>query len=114
MISNARQRAIANGHAFDITAQDVVDMWSDQQGKCFWFGIPMMWREGTGPRNPMIPTIDRTDNDRGYVRSNVVLACWGANAAKGACELDAWEEFLDFLRAGLTTPVDRVDEPNGG
>jgi hypothetical protein len=103
MLSAARCRARERGLAFDLTATDLEELWAEQDGRCFWFNVPMVWREDVGPMNPMIPTIDRVDSSRGYVRSNVVLACWGANAAKGACEPDVWEEFLDFLRAGLVT-----------
>lgn len=101
MVAGARYRAIERGMDFDLTPQDIVEMWAEQDGKCYWFKVPMMWVEEVGPRNPMIPTIDRTDNRRGYTRSNCVLACWGANAAKGTCELDDWERFLEFLRAGM-------------
>lgn len=109
MVAAARVRAAEKGRTFDLTPQDIVEMWSDQSGLCYWFHVPMQWRDDVGPRNPMIPTIDRTDNNRGYVRSNCVLACWGANAAKGACDLESWEEFLGFLRAGLTSTGGSVD-----
>jgi len=101
LIGNARRRALERGMPFDLTAQDIVEIWDEQSGLCYWFKVPMQWKDDVGPRHPMIPTIDRTDNSRGYVRSNVVLACWGANAAKGACDLEEWEEFLEFLRASL-------------
>lgn len=110
MVANARVRAAERGHAFDLTPQDVREMWDEQGGFCYWFHVPMQWRDGVGPRNPMIPTIDRTDNARGYVRSNCVLACWGANAAKGSCDLESWEEFLAFLAIGLTSADIRVDK----
>ena len=101
LLTNARQRALARGLPFDLTPIDIQELWEEQQGLCYWFKVPMHWRDDEGPRHPMIPTIDRADNNRGYVRSNCVLACWGANAAKGACELDRWEEFLEFLRGSM-------------
>jgi len=100
MVSNARHRARRKGIEFDLTVQDVLDMFQEQDGKCYWFRVPMQWRDpDEGPRNPFIPTLDRADNRRGYTRGNCVLACWGANAAKGSCDLLVWEEFLEFLRA---------------
>jgi len=99
MISAARHRAKRRGCAFDLTEQDVLDLWQEQDGKCYWFGVPMQWRDpDEGGRNPFIPTLDRADNRKGYTRGNVVLACWGANAAKGTCDLLVWEEFLSFVR----------------
>lgn len=109
MVANAKNRATRKGIPFNLTPEDVVEIFNDQGGLCYWFHVPMQWRDDVGPRNPMIPTIDRTDNARGYVRSNCVLACWGANAAKGSCDLESWEEFLDFLRVGLTSQKDGVD-----
>jgi hypothetical protein len=114
MVANAKMRAAKRGLQFDLTPEDVVEMYNDQKGMCYWFNVPMQWRDDVGPRNPMIPTIDRADNTRGYVRSNCILACWGANAAKGSCDLESWEEFLDFLRAGLTSTDACVDETNKG
>ena len=101
MVYRARQRATERGQAFDLTPKDIIEMWDEQGGLCYWFHVPMQWRDGDGPRQPLLPTIDRTDNNRGYVRSNCVLACWGANAAKGSCDLGVWEEFLGFVRHGL-------------
>lgn len=98
MVSRARHRAKKRGIDFDLTVEDVTEIWQEQGGRCYWFGVPMHWRDDEGPRNPFIPTLDRTDNRRGYTRANCVLACWGANAAKGACDLLVWEEFLRFLR----------------
>ena len=103
MVTNARCRANERGIPFDLVPQDVLELWELQCGNCYWFNIPMQWRDGEGPRNPLIPTLDRADNSRGYVRSNVVLACWGANAAKGSSGLDQWEEFLGFVQHGLAT-----------
>lgn len=101
LVANARQRALTRGLHFDLTPQDVLEMWEEQDGKCYWFGVPMQWRDDAGPRHPLIPSLDRTDNNRGYIRPNVVLVCWAANTAKGACDLESWEEFLDFLRAAM-------------
>ena len=99
MVNQARSRARKRGIAFDLTAQDITELWAEQDGRCYWFGVPMHWRDpDEGQRNPFIPTLDRADNSKGYIRGNVVLACWGANAAKGATDLLVWEEFLSFLR----------------
>lgn len=114
MVADARYRATRKGLLFDLTPEDVVELFQEQKGMCFWFNVPMIWRDDVGPRNPMIPTIDRTNNTRGYVRSNCVLACWGANAAKGSCDLESWEEFMGFLRNGLTSLDVRVDGKHGG
>lgn len=99
MVYRARRRAKQRGIDFDLTAQDILEMWDEQGGLCYWFDVPMQWRSPEeGPRNPFIPTLDRADNRRGYTRGNCVLACWGANAAKGSCELMVWEDFLSFLK----------------
>lgn len=102
LVAGARGRAKERGMAFDLTEADVLAMWETQSGRCYWFGVPLQWRDDLAvARHPSIPSLDRVDSNRGYVVGNVVLSCWGANAAKGTCSPDEWEEFLGYLRVGL-------------
>lgn len=95
-VSNAKYRAKKRGIRFDLTAEDMVEKWREQEGLCYWFNVPMGTLEDQR-RHPLTPSIDRVDSYEGYTFSNVVWACLAANTAKLATEPDCWEEFLGLL-----------------
>lgn len=99
MLRAAESRAKKQGIRFDLIEQDIVDMWGEQAGLCYWFKLPMAWMEDRN--HPQQPSIDRVVPGSHYSRGNVVLACLAANHAKGATEPDEWERFLEHLRAGM-------------
>lgn len=101
LLHSAQYRAERQGQVFDLTAEDVQRMWTEQDGKCHWFRVPMVPVEDS--RHPMLPSIDRVFPALGYTPGNVVLSCWAANAAKGQTDPDTWEEFLGFLKAGMAS-----------
>ena len=71
------------GFDCDITLIDVVDLWLEQEGKCALTGIELEWQGGTlQDRNPLRASIDRMDNEQGYVKGNLRLVCHWANNAK--------------------------------
>jgi len=94
-VSAAKQRAKGN-YEFDITAQDMVDQWREQNGDCYWFQVPMGFVEDH-PYHPLTPSLDKVDPYHGYTFGNVVWACLAANTAKRDTDPDCWEDFLDLV-----------------
>lgn len=80
----------------DMTEQDIIDIFNKQNGKCYWLGIPMIPREGD--RHPQRITPDRLDCSKGYIKGNVVLACYFANIGRGNYEATKFREFCNLIR----------------
>ena len=55
---------------FDIELTDLENLWNIQNGRCYHSGIPMNY-----DRNEWRVSIERLDNDLGYIKLNVVLCC---------------------------------------
>lgn len=81
---------------FDLTIEIINELWKAQGGRCYWFGIPM--RIDGGARDPRMPSLDKIDPKLGYTKGNVVLACWGANACRGASTPEQFRAFVQELR----------------
>lgn len=68
---------------FDITYDFAISLWQQQDGKCFYSGIPMartMNQDGFQCWDA--PSLDRKQPSQGYVRENVVWCCFGVNSFK--------------------------------
>jgi len=99
-VQNAYRRAKGKDLEFDITPEDMVQQWEEQNGRCYWFGVHMGFVQNH-PYHPLSPSLDRVAPHHGYTYGNVVWACLAANAAKRDTDPDCWEDFLELLRVGL-------------
>jgi hypothetical protein len=94
MLSGAKRRASEQGLAFDLVLEDITI-----PPVCPVLGIPLhtgegMWSTGS-------PSLDRLIPELGYVKGNVVVISWRANALKR----DATLEELELLTAWLARHV---------
>ena len=93
--SNAKQRVQMGREQageFTLTFGEVLELWHQQQRKCYWSGVPMRydlheWR----------PSLERLDTQCGYVHGNVVICCLEFN---GKCQWthEKLHEMLQILR----------------
>ena len=77
----ARDRAKRKSAPFDITKQDLIDLWNSQNGKCALSGITMTYYMDKG-RNPYNVSIDQINPSKGYTKDNVQLVCMCVNQLK--------------------------------
>ena len=78
MLVEAKSRAKARDLLFDITEEDV--KWNDI---CPVLGIPITFQRNKGPGgDDNSPSLDRIDNEKGYVKGNVRLISNRANKLK--------------------------------
>lgn len=78
MVVEAKSRASARGIAFDITPSDI--QWNDV---CPVLGIPITYQRGKGKGGDAnSPSLDKIDNDKGYVKGNVRVISNRANKLK--------------------------------
>lgn len=66
-----KRRGRENAGVFNLTFDQVVDLYNKQNGCCFYSGIFM----STKPCSMWKVSIDRIDNDIGYIIDNIVLVC---------------------------------------
>lgn len=82
-----------------ITQDELIALHHRQQGRCFYTGLPYTlgkYIEGKH-RNPLSGSVDRIDNDQGYVIDNVVICAWFVNIAKQAWPLDVIKPLWEHL-----------------
>lgn len=81
--ADAVKRAKAKGLPITITLNELEAMWIEQKGRCALTKWKMQVQQG-GLKDPYCLTIERIDDDQGYVPRNVRLICWMANKAKSS------------------------------
>jgi len=87
----------------DLTTNYLVELWKQQEGRCFLTGKTMvMGGLGNGRPSPTSASLDRLDPDRGYVQGNVAWCAYRANTSKGARTLEEFYQFCELVleRAG--------------
>ena len=65
----ARYRARRKGQEFSITEEDIKELLTHQDNKCFYLGIPF---DNNSDRYSL--SIDRIDSSKGYTKENIRLA----------------------------------------
>ena len=73
----AKRRAAKNGIEFSITEQDIADVWRDT---CPIFGITLKRNQERAKDNS--PSLDRINNDKGYVPGNIAIVSQKFNTMK--------------------------------
>jgi hypothetical protein len=74
--------ALARKRAEVTINQDyLMALYDQQEGLCALSGVRMTW--ATGKTSPTSISIDRIDNQKGYIDGNVRLVCVAINAFKG-------------------------------
>ena len=64
----SRGRELAGKHDIDLAFLE--QLWQEQDGRCYYSNIPMMF-----VNNEWRVSLERLDNNQGYIRGNVVLCC---------------------------------------
>jgi hypothetical protein len=60
---------------FSLVRKDLYDIWKAQEGLCYYSGIPLSFRSSWKV------SLERLDQEQGYVKSNVVFCCLELNTA---------------------------------
>jgi len=76
LLKTAKERAKKLGVTFDLQSSDITI-----PEKCPYLGIPLKMSEGR--MSDHSPTLDRIDNNLGYIPKNVIIVSWRANRLKG-------------------------------
>lgn len=93
-LNKARNR---KGHDFDLDEKYLQYLWDDQEGLCALTRKPLLLREGQkGELTPYTASVDRIDNNKGYIKGNVQWVCYSANLAKQRFSDEEIKEFFSF------------------
>ena len=93
MLNQAKKRAKKKNLEFNLTKDDIVI-----PEKCPVFGEKLI-RES---RHPMIPSLDRVDNTKGYVKGNVKVISRKANVMKSNLTLDDMDKIYSYITSNIS------------
>lgn len=97
LLNAARNRAAKKGIAFDLDLTDVII-----PEVCPALGIPIKKKLGKGDYNN-VPSLDRVDNSKGYVKGNVRVISWRANTLKKDGTVDEFKQLIRYMEKELNT-----------
>lgn len=83
----ARDRAKSKNRLFNISKEDLMDLWNKQKGKCAISKIPMTFNIDSG-RNPYNISIDQINPSQGYTKDNIQLVCMCVNQLKSDFDMN--------------------------
>jgi hypothetical protein len=89
MFHDAKKRAKRDGMCFEIAREDI-----QIPDACPVFGTA--FTHTPGRRTDSSPSLDRINNNLGYVRGNVMVVSWLANRIKSDATLDQLRTVADF------------------
>jgi hypothetical protein len=90
---NTKRTAQYRGKEFELTKDQIHELWQRQQGRCHYSGVLMT----TELKHPNKVTLDRINSSKGYVLENVVLCAYRVNLMKREMTVSEFTETVDAL-----------------
>lgn len=83
-LANSRKRALKKQIDFNLDREYIIELFKDQEGKCYYSGIPLniVKKSAETIHDPLKMTLDCIDPKKGYTRGNVVWCAYCVNAFK--------------------------------
>lgn len=88
---------------FDLTAKYLKELWTQQEGKCYWLGLDMDL--AISREHAKKATIDRLVPEKGYVEGNVVWATRFANFGRGTTPQGEFWKIINEVGSLLSEPT---------
>ena len=89
LLSNSKYRAKQKGLEHNITSEDIII-----PEFCPVLGIPIFIGNGRNTLNS--PTLDRIDNNKGYIKGNVIVVSYRTNMIKNNATVEELYKIADF------------------
>jgi hypothetical protein len=96
LVNSSKHNAKRYGKEFDIDTNYILELYEQQNHRCYWFGIEL--EPSNVNRYPAKPSLDRLDSNKGYIKDNVVISCMAANIGRNSCAADIFQSFCNLLR----------------
>ena len=93
---SCRHRAKQNNVPFEITLQDLIDMFPFDN-LCPILNFPFIW--GTQSSKELSPSVDRMIPSKGYVKGNINFISYKANRIKSDSTLEILEKIIKYMKA---------------
>ena len=94
-LSDSKKRGRNMGFAFNLDITYMLEIYFNQQGRCVLSKKPLDFKSGTqSMKNAYKASIDRIDNNKGYIKGNVRLLCHWVNNAKSTYSDEVFEDFV--------------------
>ena len=88
-----------------IMIQHLQETWVSQKGRCYYSGVPLVEKYlFTGDQNIEAISVERIDNNEGYVVGNIRLVLRGMNKMRSVSEET---QFIDLLKRVSLSVVDK-------
>lgn len=97
LFRGTRSTAHARNLEHTITAEDILEIWQQQNGECYWLGVKLS-EDYIASRHPLSPSLDRLDNSKGYIKDNVVITSTFANLGRSNTTVEDFSEFLNLIQ----------------
>jgi hypothetical protein len=81
-----------------ITVQDLIDMYKNQHGNCYWSGLPLDQKFNKIKHHPFAMSPERLDNSLPYDKNNVVLCRRMFNLGRMAFPEKEFGETMEILK----------------
>lgn len=99
MFQRAKTRAKEKGIEFDLDMSDIVI-----PDTCPIMGIALNVNSGRSGAYSNSPSLDRLNNDQGYIKGNVWVISQLANAMKGKATVEQLQKFAQWINVAYPIP----------
>lgn len=108
LIASLKHRSQKKSLEFNLTAEDI----SDNPSVCPVLGIPILRFQGLNSHSS--PSVDRMDNNKGYIKGNIRIISKRANSLKSNATLEELELILaDARKLKWEQSMDPSTQPSG-
>ena len=95
-----KKNGIKRTEPLDVTIDEIYlqKQFIKQDGKCYWTGYPINPYGIYEKNNPLSPSLDRLDENDGYIPGNVVISLRLFNLGRQRCPEKKFKEQIDSLK----------------
>lgn len=101
-VKKSKSRTEGNSKkSVEITEKDLQEQFKKQDRRCYWLGLRLTPTDIFKTYYPLAMSVDRIDNDKGYVVGNIVISCRMANLGRGRYEHDDFKKVIKKIKGAL-------------